>query len=215
MPTASGQYQLQDYLAELRARGFDGFVDADLITFVNRGNYAVARKSQWYWEETADAFSISPGTAIVTLWPAVGGELQGLRSLDKVVVTTAGQQKVLKPLSDDDFWPWLGKDLTITVNQGEPRSYYIFQQNLYIIPPPIQIRSFLAYYHRRVTPLVSPTDVPITPQDLDEAILLGALLRCHKRANETGLAASVELDLEEFFDAMRDDEEMMMAEQLQ
>jgi hypothetical protein len=37
MPTTSGQYQLQDYLAELKVRGFDGFSDADLMTYINRG----------------------------------------------------------------------------------------------------------------------------------------------------------------------------------
>jgi len=214
MPTSSGQYQLQDYLVELKARGFDGFVDADLTTYTNRGYFHVARKSRWQWEQTTDPFTIAPGSAYVTLWPAPAGELPNFRSLDKAVVTTAGFTKVLKPLPDEKFFKFLGLDLTLTQYQGEPSGYYVYQNRLYILPPPQANRSFLAYYSQRVSPLVSPIDVPITPQHLDEAIILGALIRCHQRANEVNLANQAEADLEEIFDDMRDDEEMQMAEQL-
>src|SRR5256885_14783949 len=125
MPTASGQYQLQDYIAELQARGFDGFSAADLTTYTNRGYFHVSRRSQWYWEETTDAFTVAPGASYVTLWPAVGGELPNFRTLDKLVVTTAGQTRQLKPLKDEDFYQYLGKDLTLSSSRGEPSGYYI------------------------------------------------------------------------------------------
>jgi hypothetical protein len=214
MPTASGQFQLQDYLAELVSRGFDGYSVADQTTYVNRGYFNVARRSQWYWEETTDAFTIAPGAYTVSLWP-LGAELPNFRSLDKVVVTTAGQTRRLKLMDEDDFWKWLGFDLTQTQYRGEPYSYFVFQQKLYVLSPPLASRDFLAYYHQRVVPLVQPTDVPITPQHLDEAILLAALVRCHKRANELTLASQMEADLEEFFDDMRDDETMMTAEEVE
>ena len=60
--------------------------------------------------------------------------------------------------------------------------------------------------------MVNPTDVPITPQHLDEAIMIAAIIRCHKRSNEPTLAQLAEQDLEEFFDDMRDDEEELMGE---
>jgi hypothetical protein len=214
MPTTSGQYQLQDYLAELKVRGFDGFSDADLMTYINRGYFAVARKSQWYWEETTDAITLPPGVSSVSLWPATSGELPGLRSLDKAVVTTSGFTKVLKPLSDADFFPNLGLDLSKASLWGEPTGYYIWNQQLYVLPPTQSQRDLLVYYHRRVVAMVNPTDVPITPPHLDEAILLAALVRCHKRANESGLATEAEADLEEIYDDMRDDEENMSAEKL-
>jgi hypothetical protein len=40
------------------------------------------------------------------------------------------------------------------------------------------------------------------------------LIHCHKRSQEPGLAQFTEQLLEEFFDDMRDDEEMLMGEQL-
>lgn len=210
MPTPSGQYQLQDYLTELRARGFDGFSTADLTTYVNRGYSHVARKSQWYWEETTDTFTVAPGSASVSL----ATELPNFRSLDRLYVTTAGQERPLTPMSDQEFFDnWLSADLTATKNRGEPDSYYLWNNNLYILSPPQSSRTFIAYYHQRVTPLVNPTDSPITPQHLDEGILIAALIRCHKRANEIGLAQMAQADLEEFFDDMRDDEEMLMANQ--
>jgi hypothetical protein len=214
MPTPSGQYQLQDYIAELQVRGFDGFSAADLTSYVNRGYFHVARRSQWMWESTTDPFTLTPGQYNLPLWPAGGGELPFVRSIDKIVVTTPGQTRKLKVLSDDQFYPYLGMDLTLSQFRGEPWAYYVWNQALYIIDPPVSSRSFLAYYKRRMSPLVNPTDVPLTPQHMDEANLLAALIRCHRRANEPSLAASAEADLEEFFDDARDDEEMMMGEQL-
>lgn len=213
MPTSSGQYQLQDYIAELQARGFDGFSPADLTTYVNRGYFHVARKSQWYWEETEDTFTLNPGSAYVDLWPTVSGELPNFRTLDKLVITTAGQTAKLKPMADERFFEWLGRDMTLSQYRSEPTGYYVYRGRLYIIPPPNAARDFRAYYHQRVSPLVNPTDVPITPQHLDEAIILAALIRCHKRANEPTLAALAESDLQDFFDDMRDDEEELMGEQ--
>jgi hypothetical protein len=214
MPDTAGKYYLSDYIAELQARGFDGFSQGDLTTFVNRGYFHVARRSQWLWEQTTDALTMTPGTFQFPLWPAVGGELPYVKSVDKVVVTTAGQQRRLKVMDDDQFWPNLGLDLTATSNQGEPSQYYIFNQAIYILPPPSASRAFLVYYHQRVAALANPNDQPITPQHLDEAIILASLIRCHRRANEPSLAAVVETDLEEIFDDMRDDEELMMGEQL-
>jgi hypothetical protein len=213
MPTASGQYQLQDYISELQVRGFDGFSTNDLTTYINRGYFHVARRSQWMWEATTDALTMAPGQYSFPLWPAVGGELPFVRSIDKVVVTTSGQERRLKALTDEQFYPYLGMNLTQSNVRGEPSSYYIWNQSLYILDPPNASRDFLVYYKRRMSPLVNPTDVPLTPQHMDEANLLAALIRCHRRANEPSLAALVEQDLEEFFDDARDDEEMMMAEQ--
>jgi len=214
MPTASGQFQLNDYLAEMDNRGFDGFSVGDQTTYVNRGYFHVAKHSQWYWEQTSDAFTVDPGAYGPQLWPT-GTELPRFRSLDKLVVTTAGQTKRLKPLSDDEFYRTLSVDLTLPQYRGEPAGYYIFNQQLYILPPPVQSRSFLAYYHQRVVPLVNPTDVPITPQHLDEAIMMAALIRCHRRSSELTLAQNLENDLEAFFDDMRDDETMMMGEEVE
>jgi hypothetical protein len=214
MPNAEGQFQLQDYVNELRQRGFDGFSNADLKTFVNRGYFHVARKAPWYWEQDTDSFTIPQGSHTASLWPSVGGELPYFMSLDKLYMTTAGKEMRLKPLSDGEFFEnWLYKDLNNAQMRGEPVGYYVFEGKLYILPPPVGDRTFRAHFHRQVAPMVQDSDVPLTPASLDEAIILAALIRAHKRANEPTLVAVTQAELEEFFDDMRDDEEMRMTEQ--
>lgn len=217
MPDANGQKYAVDLVTELQSRGFDGFTPADLLEFVNRGYFHVARKSQWTWERTSDTFTLAPGAAYVTLWPGAGGELPNFRGIENLYVTTAGQRRKLEVLSDDDFFTkWLYKDLTAADSRGEPAGYYVYQNRLYILPPPQGSRDFIANYHQRVTRLTANADatgLPITPIHLDEAILTAALIRCHQRANEPTLAAIAQGDLDEFFDDMRDDEENLMEEQ--
>jgi hypothetical protein len=214
MPDTSGKMYLQDYVHELKLRGFDGFTDADLGVFVTRGYHHVARKHRWLWEKTVDNLTMDPGTAYVDLWPTVDGELPFFRSIDKLYLTGPDSfRKKLKPMGDDEFFTnWLFLDLTAPVNRGEPAYYKTYEQRLYILPPPVASRDFIAHYFRRVQPLVLNNDQPITPQHLDEAIIQAALIRCHQRANEPALAAVAQVDLESFFDDMREDEEREMTE---
>jgi hypothetical protein len=212
----TGQWYAADHVADLQVRGFDGFNALDLLEMVNDGYFHVARKSQWYWERTTDAFTLNPGSAFVTVGTG-GTELPNFRGIERLYVSTAGQQRKLQPLFDDDFFEkWLYKDLTAAQSRGEPSGYYVYQNKLYILPPPSGARDFLAYYRRRVTKLTSNTDatgLPLTPVHLDEAIKLASRIRAHTRANEPTLAAIAESDLEEIFDDMRDDEENIMEEQ--
>jgi hypothetical protein len=214
MPDANGKFYFSDYVVELKARGFDGFSDADLKVLINRGYFAVARKSRWEWERQIDTFTLAPGAMPLALWPTVGGEMPYFRSLDKLYVTTFGQRKRLKVALDDDFFVnWLALDLTASSARGEPIYYYIYENQLYVLPPPVTSRDFIAHYHRRMVALAGDMDQPITPQHLDEAIVVASLIRCHQRSNEVNLASMAQMDLEEFFDDMRDDEEKYMEEQ--
>lgn len=212
MPTGSGQYQLQDYIAELQNRGFSGFTPADLTTLINRGYFAVAAKSKWYWEETSDPFTVTPPTFAVSVGEA-STELPGMKSLDKVVVTTAGQTRVLSEMNEQVFIrDWLSGDPTLS--QGEPSSYYLWNNQLWILPAPNSARTFLAYYHRDVVPLVNSTDAPFTPQKYDEVVFLEALKRCHLRALEYQLAEATQQELNVLYDDMRDEEETRVGEHL-
>jgi len=214
MPDANGQWQLQDYRQELKRLGFDGFNDFDLNTYVNRGYFHVARKNRWYWEQWTDSFTVVPGSPITQLWPKAGGELPNFRSLDKLYCVTAGHETKLQAADDDDFFAnWLSQDLTQTKMQGEASMYYIWNGDLYILAPPVQSRQFVAHYHRRVSVMAQPTDMPITPIHLDEAILRAAKIRAHERAQEWDQAAAERANLEEHLDDMRDDEELLMGEQ--
>lgn len=213
MPDVNGKFYFIDFKTELKNRGFDGFQDSELGTFVNRGYFHVARKSQWYWEETTDAFTITPGAASVDLWPA-GVELPNFRTLDHLYVTTAGHTSKLQPMNKDDFFEqWLSQDLTQAAIRSEPTHYYVWSGKLYVLSPPASSRDFIAHYHRRVSAMMGDTDQPLTPIHLDEAILDAARIRAHNRALEPSLAQLARGDLEEVFDDMRDDEEEMMDEE--
>jgi hypothetical protein len=208
---------LADYVAELQAMGFDGYSPADLESYINRGYFYVARKNTWYWEQTTDAFTVVPGGYGPTLWPAASGELPQFRSLDKLYITTAGSQARLTIIDEDKFFSqWLSLDLTAAANRGTPEWYYVWNQILYVLPPPQTSTDFLAHYHRRVTAMTHATpgtsDLPITPVHLDEAILKAAKVRCHQRAQELALAQSEQADLIEVFDDMADDESEIMDE---
>lgn len=214
MPDPSGRYYFTDYKAELQARGFDGFADADLGTYVNRAYFAVARKSRWYWERMSANFSIIPGQPAITLWPTVGGALPYFKSLRQVMCITADHRVRLKVADQQDFLDnWLSQDLTQAKLQGEPARYYEWDGSLYILPVAKGARDYIAYYHRVVPPLVQPTDIPITPPDMDEVILDAARMRAHTRSNEISLASLARTDVEEAFDDMRDQEEERMEEE--
>src|SRR5215471_14099802 len=172
-----------------------------------------------YWEQTSDPFHIDPGAAYVPLWPLTSGELPYFRSLDKVYITTAQYAGKLEPLSDDDFTDqWLSQDLTQVAARGTPSWYMVWNQLLYILPPPSVPMDFIAHYTRRIAPMThttpGTTDVPITPPHLDEAILLAAKVRCHTRAQELSLAATANAELMDVFDDMADDDTEIMDEQL-
>jgi hypothetical protein len=205
---------LSDFRNELKVLGFDGFQDAELDQYVNRGYFHIARKNKWYWEQTVDTFTVAPGTFAVNLWPIQFGELPSFRSLDKLYGVTANFRNRMRPLSDDEFFTnWLPQDLSKSNNRGEPSAYYVWNSQLYLLPPPASSRDFVAHYHRRVAPMTDPGDAPITPVHLDEAVLRAAKIRAHERAQEWDQASAERTMLEEFLDDMRDDEESLMDEQ--
>lgn len=223
MPTSDGRYVLNDFVNELIALGFSGYANQDLVTYVNRGYYHVARKNRWYWEQTTDSFTLQPGSFSVPLWPTTAGELPNFRSLDRVYLTLPATSQVkLNPMHEEEFFrDWLSQDLSVAQVRGTPNKYRIHNGQLYILSPPQVPTTFLAHYHQRVSPLTNanaypltpPSDVPITPAHLDEAILIGAKIICHKRATEMSLAATEQMALDEFFDDMKDDDAELMDEE--
>jgi hypothetical protein len=201
---------LSEFDAEIVVRGFDGFTPADRYRYINWGYHAIAKKYLWYWEAASNTFTVNPGDAPI----AVDTALPSFRSLQILLGTTANQRRKLMPVSDQAFFDyWLPRDLSIASSRGEPDSYYIYDGNLYILPPPAATRTFEGHYKRRLADMVQVDDEPVTPDHLDEAILLAALARCHKRAQEINLAQVVQIDLEDFLDDMRTDEELLMEEQ--
>ena len=199
---------LEDFDAEIVARGFDGFDPGHRIRYINWGYFHVARASRWYWEKTTLSFTLNPGEFKFDL-PAT------FKSLVALVKTTAGQQMRVTTTTQEDFLDnWYSLDLTLTDHQGEPDQYFEWDSSLYILPPPSAARGFSANIYQRVVELGSG-DTPITPPDQDEAILLSALIRCHTRANQIDLARDSRMQLEEQFDIALTEDEFRSGEELE
>jgi len=212
MPTAEGKFFLEDFVNEMKLRGFDGYSPADLTTYVNRGYFAVAKKSRWEWERHTVSVTLTPGDFAIDVSPK-STDVPNFKSLERIYMTTVGHSGKLMVMQDDDFFNYyLGLDLTSPDNRNEPSKYHLYDEKIYILSPPVSSRTFTLYYFRRPTWLIVPFDEPITPQHLDEAIIDAARVRAHTRANEPTLASVARSDLEEAFDDMRDEEEEDMHE---
>lgn len=208
MPTASGQFLLDDFDQELIDAGFDGISQARRYRWINFAYRRIAAKFPWLWEKTSSDVAMAPGTFALNFIT----DLPGLKSLDYVYVVNSGQERRLRPVDDSTFYDvWWPLDLTAAGNRSEPAYYKIEDNQLYILPPPNVNRTIRVKYHRQVTQLtkVTPgvTDLPMTPQYLDEAIMLATLSAAHKRVHELQLAAQAEVDLGEWIDQMRIDED--------
>jgi hypothetical protein len=135
------------------------------------------------------------------------------RSLDRIYKTTVGHAGKMQVMTEENFYEHkLNQDWTQQNLWNEPSEYFVFNDQLWLLSPPTEVRSFMAYYFRRPIALLADTDYPITPQHLDEAIIDASRVRAHTRSSEPNLAVSARSDLEEAFDDMRDDEEEDMHE---
>lgn len=211
MPDANGQLQLQDYVSELKARGFDGFQDADLKSLVNRGYLYVARKFPAYWDMANYSGSV-PANGQVEVSDT--GSLIGFKSVEAVYWYQSSTSYVrLVPLSERDFRDqWLREYQQGT--RANPQVYYIDGNTLWVLPVMANPSGTLEIrYNKRPTPMTSDTAVPVTPVDFDEVIMTAALVRCHKRANETELAIVAQQELEEALDDIRDIDGSRMQDQ--
>lgn len=217
MPDANGQFQLQDFREELNARGFDGYTPAQLNTLINRGYFYIARKFEWYWRQTT-ANVVIPSNGQIDV--ADTGTLTGFKNIESVYVKdapSAGKYSRIEAVNENEFrtkwWPPANESPAST--QDTPEVYYIDGKILHILPLLTSpgVASVDLKYYRRPQALATDTAVSIMPVDLDEAILLAALVRCHKRANEFTNAAVATNDLDEMIDDLKDLEGTRMLDQ--
>ena len=206
MPDANGQMFLSDFRAELQARGFDGFNAADLNSMINRGYFYVARKFPWYWKQATASIPYPASGSISVADTSV--DFPGLKNVRAVYLEGVpnAQSKVrLTPLDDKEAFDRVYAEVDRGVT-GTPNSYWIDENKLYALPKLASAGSATLeiHYNKRPAALTADSSIAVTPVDLDEAILLAALARCHKRALETNLAMSVQMELEEFFDDLKD-----------
>lgn len=212
MPTADGKYLLNDFDQELVDAGFDSIPQVRRLRWINFAYNRIASEFPWLWEQAIIPFTINPGEYYAEIVGATP-DISRFRTIDHLYVTTDGHRSKLKRLDDDDafFEDWLSQDLTSVAIRAEPTWYRIYSQRLYILPPPASVRTFDAHVHQRISQLTTTSpgtsDNPLTPQYLDQAIMLAAYAEAHKRVYEIQLAAQSEADLGSWLDQMRVDEE--------
>lgn len=199
---------LPDFVEELRKRGFDGFLEADLVKYINFGYLNVARLTKWMWEETDIILTMNAGSYRWT----VASDMPTMKSVRAIVCTTSGRESRLTSITSDDFYDsWAAYDLTQSRTRGEPDRYYFDSSYVYVLPPPAANRSFKLTIERICPELVSGVmEDLITPQEYDEAILLAAEEHCHIRARQPQFADVNRKKLTEFFDDALADESTRM-----
>ena len=209
---SNGQMQLVDFRTELINRGFDGFLPADLNMLVNRGYFFIARKVPWYWGMANYSVAV-PTTGQIAVTDV--GNVLGFKSVEAVYLKrSATSYERLNPLTESEFrsahLPGYQEGV-----RGDPANYYIDGTTLWVLPVPASAgtKTIELRYNKRPSAMTVDTDVPVTPVDYDELILLAALSRAHKRANEISLAMIVEQDLQEAFGDMLDLEGTRMQDQ--
>jgi hypothetical protein len=98
---------------------------------------------------TSDVFTVNAGTESVDLWPVIGGELPFFKALKGLFVTTTAYRRKLKVHDEKEFLEqWLVLDLTAASNRGIPDRYYVWDQKIYVTPPPSVSLDLKADYHR-------------------------------------------------------------------
>ena len=190
MPTASGKLQLQDYTAALSVRGFDSFQPSELTQMVNFGYRDVGRSFPWLWTSTSGSYVINPGSFKIDISSASPLTPD---SIENIVIATDPYRGKLEPMEYHRFQEaWLALDLTSAANQGSTDQYIVYQNAIYLLPPPRVTLTFIVYFKQFLADLVAVTDVPALPQAFDEIILDAALVRAHRRAHELTLAAEAQ-----------------------
>ena len=196
MPTTTGKLQLQDFDQALIVRGFDGFQQSERYQMINFGYRDIANAFPYSWEESYQDFTIAPGSFTI---PMAGGSPLTPSSIETVILTTDPYRRILTPETDDQRFKrkWLWNDLTAQAMRGQPAKYYVWQSQIYLLPPPQFQVTFRIFFHQWLPDMVQITDTHVMPQAFDEAILDAALVRCHRRAHELSLAADAQARVED------------------
>jgi hypothetical protein len=219
MPTSTGKYLLDDFDLELTDAGFDAIGQARRYRWINFGYNRIASEFPWTWEKAIIPFTMTAGEYYAQLFGA-GADIPNFRTIDHLYLTApANLRTKLERLDNDDTFydSWLVQDLTAASVRATPEWYRIEDQRMYILPPPPSTYSFEAHVHQRMNQLDKSTpgvsDNPLTPQWLDQAIMLATFCEGHKRVYELQLAAQAEADLGMWVDQMRIDDDWVETDQ--
>jgi len=173
---------------------------------INRGYFYIARKFPWYWRQQTTSIAYPAGGSIsVADTSANFPGLKNIRAVFLIGVPTPTSKVRLTAIDEKDAFDQHFSDIARGVT-GTPSVYWVDENTLYALPKLASVGSATLeiHYNKRPVALTADSSIAVTPVDLDEAILMAALFRCHKRALEIPLAMAVQVELEELLDDMKD-----------
>lgn len=191
-----------DFRLELKSRGFSGFTDDALNRYINWGLFEIARKAPWTWEKAEVTIAIDPGEHINILGhESVVTELKLIRSINQLYLVTPGFESKMKILDDREFFEhWLRLPLATDAGlRATPHFYRLWARKLYTLPPADTAHTIRAHVTNRFPVMDDETDKTPMPEDYDEAVLLAAEVRCHRRANQYQHAQNARFELTMLF----------------
>lgn len=116
-------------------------------------------------------------------------------------VTTANQRRQLDPLSKDRFYNDYYAALPPAGAQeyGEPQYYYVENNRIYVVPAARESRTVRIDYDGRELKLLKDSDTPDLPDEFEELVMIGSMMRAHQRARDWNEAQLLRRDLDEGF----------------
>jgi hypothetical protein len=160
---------------EVLAHGFDiGSVLTfdDVTKYLNFALRRIARKIDYYTEESSQSFSTVAGTAAYA-WPTDLGRMRYIRLDDDATVLGAVR------LRDIDG---------SAVSSGKPTVYALSGAGVVLYPTPDAAYSMLLRYYALPALMSADSDVPSIPEDYHETLTFYALKRCCEREDDGEMA---------------------------
>lgn len=126
--------------------------NAQLLNWVNECIHDVAMRDDWPWLEGLSTFATVASTQ--------NYDLDGIASSDYPsqvrFLILSGDDEPLLPISFEQAIARWGDDVTT----GEPKYYYIYNEDFYLCPIPDAVYTVKVFYIKEPADLASGTDVP-------------------------------------------------------
>ena len=166
--------QLSAIRGEVEARGFDPVQYGARITqFINDGQNLIARRCQYYVNETTFAFNTTTGTAVYSL-PTNFARVRELFATDV--------NQIIRPVGLRDI------DGSYPV-QGRMYYYALDGANMHLYPAPDNAYPLELRYWAMPAALVNDTDVPNLPVDWHPMLWIYATWMCYEADDDANMGA--------------------------
>lgn len=165
--------------AELTARGWSRYTNAQLDRYLDWGLQAVRRAFKW--KDTGASVDLTKSGNILLSEVAATSP----RGITGIFCVSEGKELKLEPMPDDRFYDaWYSADPSLSGNQSQPTHYYIHNDEIFLLPFPDQSYDFRVNYLARQNVFAADGSTSGLPEFLDSAILLEAEAYCFQRAHE-------------------------------